>query len=120
MDNLAVDFHQAFVHINANGRSANDARDAKLTGDHSSMGGGAAFTGDNTLGRKHPMNIIWLGKWTNHDHSLLVLFVHQFSGVRVKINLANGSARGSIHPGSEQPVGFLSGFNRLGGKLRMQ
>ena len=78
-DGDTVGSYGAIFSVNADFASTNNTRNTKLASNYSSMGGRATFTGENTFGCEHTMNIVWFGERTNHDNVLTFFFGHSFS-----------------------------------------
>ena len=97
---------------------ADDARLAELAGDHGRMAGGAAFTGQDALGRDHAVHVIRLGERADHDDRPFLS--HLLGQIGVEIRLTDGRAGGGVDAGRQQLAFLRRGLLGRRVELRVQ
>ena len=94
---VLTDYHDPLIEIDLDHGCADDARDAELACYDGRMRRGAAFTGQNTFGGDHAMNVIRFGEWPYHDYILLLFLGHFLGKICIEISLTHSSTRRGVH-----------------------
>ena len=113
LDDVVADLDLAGVEVDLHLGHANDGGLAELARHERRMAGSAAAAGQNSLGRKHAVNVIRLGFGPHHYDGLVLFLRPQNGGVRVEGDYADSGARRDVQSLRDQPCRLAGAWLEL-------